>query len=502
MDFTCTLVGEGPLRESLLRQIARAGLQGRVRLAGGMTQGEVARLLAERPIFVHPSVPLRNGMMDGIPVALMEAMAAGAPVLASRLSGIPELIDDGVSGLLVEPGDPEALAGAMRRLAEDQHLAHTLGGAGARRVRADFALDRCTSALVRLLDRHNPCLQDPLPRARAWRRHLGELGPGTSGGCAPVCGARVLHDGPDSRVVEVMPRRDCDGAGVLVVKVHKERPGQSRPPAERARREYELMVHLRSVWPNGGGADADADAGAGAEEASPVPRPLDLDPGAGLLVMEPSPGRRLDELVRSARAGGRAARRAALVALEQTGAWLRRFQEVAAPCPDRLPVLEACRADAVEALERCYPLLPASLRARVGATLSMPERAWYGAGVEVVGAHGDFWPGNVMVVPHGVQVLDFEGFHAGMAFEDAAHFLLHTELFFDVAFLRGGFPALRAAFLRGLGREDLLGLDPYRLCRTALCLRLLAAAGQPRGPAPARAGRVRFLRAALAETWP
>ncbi|MBW3533826.1 MAG: glycosyltransferase, partial [Gemmatimonadetes bacterium] len=118
VPFHCEFVGEGPLRRDLERQIVEAGLEGRVRLAGAETQGAVAERLRAHPIVVHPSVVLGDGMRDGIPVALMEAMAAGAPVVASRVSGIPELVEDGVNGLLVEPEDAGALAAAIRRLAE------------------------------------------------------------------------------------------------------------------------------------------------------------------------------------------------------------------------------------------------------------------------------------------------------------------------------------------------------------------------------------------------
>jgi glycosyltransferase involved in cell wall biosynthesis len=108
------------------------------------------RELGDADLVVLPCVDdrQRGGEMGGIPVALMEAMAAGKPVISTRLSGIPELIDDGVSGVLVPPGDPAALAAAMAKLLDDRQMRLTLGTAARRVVEARFDLERNTSALL------------------------------------------------------------------------------------------------------------------------------------------------------------------------------------------------------------------------------------------------------------------------------------------------------------------------------------------------------------------
>ena len=92
-------------------------------LLGARSSEQVRATLAEARAFALPSVRLPSGRMEGIPVALMEAMASGVPVVATRLSGIPELVEDGVTGLLVEPHDPEGLAAALERLLADDALA-------------------------------------------------------------------------------------------------------------------------------------------------------------------------------------------------------------------------------------------------------------------------------------------------------------------------------------------------------------------------------------------
>jgi colanic acid/amylovoran biosynthesis glycosyltransferase len=148
-DVTCRLVGEGPDRTALARRIAAGGLSDRVELVGARTRPEVVAELAAADVLVAPSVPTRAGKREGIPVVLMEAMSSGVAVVASALSGIPELVEDGVSGLLVPPGDAAALAAALRRLHDDSGLRARLAAAGRARVLAGFDVERSAEELVR-----------------------------------------------------------------------------------------------------------------------------------------------------------------------------------------------------------------------------------------------------------------------------------------------------------------------------------------------------------------
>ncbi|MGZ6642073.1 MAG: glycosyltransferase [Solirubrobacteraceae bacterium] len=138
VGIACRLVGDGPDRAMLERRAATAGLEGRVVLVGALTREQVSAELAAADVLVAPSVPTRAGKREGIPVVLMEAMSSGLPVVASELSGIPELVEHDVSGLLVAPGDAAGLASALRRLAGDPALRRRFGAGGRRRVLDGF----------------------------------------------------------------------------------------------------------------------------------------------------------------------------------------------------------------------------------------------------------------------------------------------------------------------------------------------------------------------------
>jgi colanic acid/amylovoran biosynthesis glycosyltransferase len=147
------LVGAGALRGTLEAQVARLGLGRRVHFHGALTEPAVADLLARADVFVLPSIVIQPaGFMEGIPVSLMEAMATGVPVISSRISGIPELVRDGETGLLAEGGDAAGLAAAIERvLAEDgATLRARLDGARAL-VEAQFDIRASGRAMADLI---------------------------------------------------------------------------------------------------------------------------------------------------------------------------------------------------------------------------------------------------------------------------------------------------------------------------------------------------------------
>jgi glycosyltransferase involved in cell wall biosynthesis len=139
------LVGDGPERAAVEDEIERLGVGSAVRLLGERT--DVPELLATAHVFVLST------RSEGLPLSVLEAMAAGLPVIASNVGGIHELVADGVSGVLVPPDDPDALAEAIERLVEDPSLAQRLGRAGRRRVAENFDLEAVREAHLALYRR-------------------------------------------------------------------------------------------------------------------------------------------------------------------------------------------------------------------------------------------------------------------------------------------------------------------------------------------------------------
>ena len=150
IDFDCDLVGDGPLREEIAARIHRLGLGSRIHLHGGQPRQVIVRMLRDADVAALASHPTREGKREGIPVALMEAMASGLPVVSTAISGIPELVDSGRSGFLVAPRDAEALADALELLAGDAALRLRMGTAARDKVMHDFNLAASARALYAL----------------------------------------------------------------------------------------------------------------------------------------------------------------------------------------------------------------------------------------------------------------------------------------------------------------------------------------------------------------
>lgn len=138
--FRCEIYGGGPMREELATMARAAGLEPTISFHGARSQDEIAAAYARASLFAIAPVVVADGDRDGIPNVLVEAMAMRVPVVSTRISGIPELIDDGVNGLLVKPGDAAALAHAITRLLLEPGLASRLGSAGRRKVEREFDL--------------------------------------------------------------------------------------------------------------------------------------------------------------------------------------------------------------------------------------------------------------------------------------------------------------------------------------------------------------------------
>jgi glycosyltransferase involved in cell wall biosynthesis len=139
--FECRIIGEGPLEESLRLQIAAADLGTLVRLIGPQSQTEIAAHLAGATIFALPCTREADGGMDNLPTVIMEAMAAGVPVISTPLAGIPEMVEPGVTGELVPERDPAALAAGIEQQLDDPERMRRLGVRGREIAREKFSIE-------------------------------------------------------------------------------------------------------------------------------------------------------------------------------------------------------------------------------------------------------------------------------------------------------------------------------------------------------------------------
>ena len=150
-EFRCEIIGDGPLEAALVAQIAAVQLSDRVRLSGPRAQSEIAGRLRAANVFSLPCTREADGGMDNLPTVIMEAMAAGVPVVSTAVAGVPEMVVHNVTGELVAPGDIPALAAAIARLISDRRLAATYGENGRARAAEKFSIENNVRALSSVL---------------------------------------------------------------------------------------------------------------------------------------------------------------------------------------------------------------------------------------------------------------------------------------------------------------------------------------------------------------
>lgn len=164
LDFRCRIIGGGERQGDLERQIAQLGLADTVELAGPLPRDAVQRWMQQAAVLAAPCVVGADGNRDGMPTVLLEAMALGTPCVATPVTGIPELIEDGVSGLLVAERDAPGLAARLRRLLTDHRLRETLAAPARLRIEREFDIGENAARLRALF----PALAaEALPMRRA-----------------------------------------------------------------------------------------------------------------------------------------------------------------------------------------------------------------------------------------------------------------------------------------------------------------------------------------------
>ncbi|MHC4597177.1 MAG: glycosyltransferase, partial [Planctomycetota bacterium] len=149
--FQFEIVGDGPQRQHLEKLIESLHLADNVKLLGARPNDQLAELYSQACVFLMPCVKTPDGDMDGIPVAMMEAMACEVPVVSTAISGIPELVEDGQTGRLAPEKDADALARILEELLEDADRIQLLGKAARVRVLRDFSISQNAAKLRELI---------------------------------------------------------------------------------------------------------------------------------------------------------------------------------------------------------------------------------------------------------------------------------------------------------------------------------------------------------------
>ncbi len=154
--FRCAIYGDGPLQGELEALIAKHGLGDMVALPGAVAQHELLPVLQSASIFALTPFVTEDGDRDGVPNVLVEAMACGVPVVATAVSGIPELVAHERNGLLVSPHDPAAIAEALAALLDDDARREEMGSAARQTVVEHFDLRAAARELAALFERAQP----------------------------------------------------------------------------------------------------------------------------------------------------------------------------------------------------------------------------------------------------------------------------------------------------------------------------------------------------------
>ncbi|MFC1590027.1 glycosyltransferase [Candidatus Omnitrophota bacterium] len=150
-DFSCNIIGNGPLKKGIEKQIKDSGLEDKVRVLGAITEERLLEEYESALIFALACVPTNErDTQDGLPAVLVEAMAIGIPVIATSLSGIPELVINDQTGILVPIKDPDAIAGAVKKLYNDRDLMIRLARNARKKVEAEFDIRKNVDRLMKV----------------------------------------------------------------------------------------------------------------------------------------------------------------------------------------------------------------------------------------------------------------------------------------------------------------------------------------------------------------
>src|SRR4029077_18389653 len=194
IDFVCDIIGDGPLRETLEAKVEQLDLAPRVNLLGSLSQGAVLEKLQAADIFALASTTDTQGATDVFPTVILEAMASARPVVSTRLAGIPELVVDGETGVLVSPVDPTALTEALAQLVCDRELRLRYERAGRTRIEQHFRIEDTVAPLLKLFKKASVASDKSNQRRTS---HPPSRSSGVAGSEAATEIAYLIHRWPD-----------------------------------------------------------------------------------------------------------------------------------------------------------------------------------------------------------------------------------------------------------------------------------------------------------------
>ncbi len=418
VNFRCVIVGDGPLRGELESKRAALNLEKLVEMPGAAEQGEVLKW------WQRAAVGALTSENEGMPVCLMEAAACGVPVVAPHVGGVPELVADGVTGILSPANDPGSFALALERLLANAELRGRMGAAARQRALEKFSVARQVDALLELwseilvrrsrprivsvtdpfgvtADAALPTLVaalDPKRAAAAFKHSLPRL---SGNGRLKLKAIRVVRHKPGKRCVveydlKVKPPREIEQVVTVIGKVRAKRSGN------------EGFRQLEMIW-NAGFESNSADN-------ISVPEPLSVISDFKMWVQRKVSGEVATKLI-SGPDGVALARRIAQALHKLHCANLP--TERAHTMADELRILREC----MEKLSASRPELAARISRlmtaceRLGASMPEPKPC---------GIHRDFYPAQVLVDGSRLWLIDFDLFCLGDPGLDAGNFLGHV----------------------------------------------------------------------------
>lgn len=458
--FRCQIVGEGKERKRLEDLITDLNLNEEVVLLGNQTQEMVAELLGKFDLFVCSSVVAENGQMEGIPVAIMEAMASGLPVVATDISGIPELVEDGVTGILVPPRNERALADAIIKLYYDETLRKDMGRRGREKVAADFELKSTVAKLkclfTSIIDQttKDRSFEDEIRKSikETMRKRFSEH---TGGDDIENIDLRPIGSGHDSKGYEVTIKNHKNEFPPLILKIHISKNNQTNDHTELATknsdREYNSLLSLWKKFNQ-------------QSNCFRVPRPIAYFPEFAGILMEKCQGERFDQSLRWIRF---LAAKSDIAGISNNakacGEWLGLFHRVTEKEDDPSTVYKRIESEFHDDLETCTKIgLHSELANRIANFFEDRKDIAFNGGHKLVGHHCDFGPYNVFISSDLVTVIDFEGMMDGIIYDDICYFLCMIDTIPPYHLKHKIRIRIRERFLEGYSKYQTVDQDEFR----------------------------------------